>query len=252
MLDAGAGAFGHLRSLHAIGGTLLTIAFALSLLTLYALSQLTGEVLEGETMSFDQAVLEWMGSRDERWLELAALEVTALGNTLVLGAICVVAASFLRLAGRSDYSLLLIVALLGGGALNFTLKAIFARPRPEVFDWRVTHAGFASFPSGHATMSMAVFAVMAYAIHRLTRNRWVEVSAILVAGTTVLLIGLSRVYLGVHYPSDVLAGFGVGFVWAVFCVWGAELMWHLRELGSRNSDPGEQVGLDNDGRAEAK
>jgi undecaprenyl-diphosphatase len=142
----------------------------------------------------------------------------------------VLVASALFWVTQHRYSVLLLwVAALGGGVLNTVLKLVFDRPRPQVFEWRAHYAGLSSFPSGHATLSMVAYITLAYLIIRLAPTLWMRLLALSVAGVVVLLIGLSRLYLGVHYPSDVLAGYAVGFVWANFCALGVEGMRRFRD-----------------------
>jgi undecaprenyl-diphosphatase len=98
------------------------------------------------------------------------------------------------------------------------LKTIFDRPRPQVFEWRAHYPETsAAYPSGHATMSMVTLVTVAFIIHRLSKHGWTGALAGGLATVAILLIGLSRLYLGLHFPSDVLAGYVVGFAWAVLC-----------------------------------
>jgi len=101
--------------------------------------------------------------------------------------------------------------------LNFLLKAVFARPRPTFSDPLAT-ALYYSFPSGHAMMSLIAYGLLGYFLFNALPERWqrVVVSAGLIV--LILLIGFSRIYLGVHYLSDVLAGFAVGGLWLSFCI----------------------------------
>lgn len=217
-----------LLGLYAVAGVLLSAGLVLALLGLWALSGLTEEVLEGETIRFDEGVLLWMDARATPALDVAALRVTALGDTLVVIAIAGVAATLLALLGRRAYAALLVVAVGGAWTIFPVLKLVFDRPRPALFEWRAHYAGSASYPSGHATMAMVLVVVLTYVVHRLSDRPGVRVAAALVAGLVALLIGLSRLYLGVHYPSDVAAGYVVGFAWAVFCALVVEALRHQR------------------------
>ena len=220
----------HVQSFYAVAGLFLSAGLVLAMLGLWGLSGLTEGVLAGETLRFDEGVLRWMDARATGWLDVAAIEVTAVGDILVVLTIAVVAGTLLYLLGRSDYAALVAVATGGAGIVNPVLKAIFDRPRPQVFEWRAHQVGSPSFPSGHAAMSMVLFLVLVYIVHRLSQRRWIELLAFVLGGLMILLIGVSRIYLGVHYPSDVLAGYVVGFSWAVFCAVGVELLWHTRRV----------------------
>ena len=212
------------RSFYAVAGVLLTGGLLLSLLGLWALAGLTDGVMEGETTRFDEGVLLWMNARATPWLDRVALEVTALGDGVVVAAISVVAGTLLWLLGQRAHAALLAAAVGGAWVIYPVLKLVFDRPRPQLFEWRAHYAVSSSYPSGHATMSMVLLVVLAYIVHRLSSRRRTSVTAMLLAGAAVVLIGLSRLYLGVHYPSDVIAGYVVGFAWAVFCALAVEAL----------------------------
>lgn len=221
-----------LHGFYAVAGVLLTGGLLLSLLGLWALAGLTEGVVEGETARFDEGVLLWMNARATPWLDRVALEVTALGDGLVVAAISLVAGTLLWLLGQRAYAALLAAGVGGAWVIYPVLKLVFDRPRPQLFEWRAHYAVASSYPSGHATMSMVLLVVLAYIVHRLSDRRWTGVAAMLLAGAAVLLIGLSRLYLGVHYPSDVIAGYAVGFAWAVFCAVAVEALRFQRHRGA--------------------
>jgi hypothetical protein len=144
---------------------------------------------------------------------------------------------------RHHYSAALLwIAALGGGLLNSALKVAFDRARPDVFPWRTPHAGLASFPSGHSMSAMVVYGTLAFLVARLAPTRFLRWLTWAVAATVILLIGLSRVYLGVHYPSDVVAGFLVGGIWAIACGMGIEAVRYFRgrrpEVAAEEEDLG--------------
>ena len=224
----------YIRGFYALAGLFLSAGFVLALLGLWGLGALTESVLEGDTLRFDKRVLLWMNAHATEWLDIAALEVTALGDILVVLTITAVAGALLFLLGQRAYAGLIAVAVGGAWIINPMLKSVFDRPRPQLFEWRAHYAGLSSFPSGHATMSMVLFVVLAYVIHRLAERRWMEIVAMVLAGTYVLLIGVSRLYLGVHYPSDVLAGYVVGFSWAIFCALAIEVLGAMHRPSQRD------------------
>lgn len=214
----------HLHGAYGVAGVLLSAGLVLAVAGLWALAELTEGVMEGETVRFDQSVLLWLNARATPALDVWAIKVTALGDTLVVLSIAVVAAALLWLLGQAAHAALVAVAVGGASVIYPVLKAVFDRPRPQVFEWRAHYAEASSYPSGHATMAMVLLVVLAYVVHRIGGRRWVGMAAALVAGTAVLLIGASRLYLGVHFPSDVLAGYTVGFAWAVFCALVARMI----------------------------
>ncbi|HEU4453332.1 MAG TPA: phosphatase PAP2 family protein [Longimicrobium sp.] len=230
---------------YSVAGVLLTVGFLLSLLGLWALSGLTDGVMDGETLRFDEGVLLWMDARSSSRLDVLALKVTALGDTLVVITIALVAGTLLWLLKQRAHAALLAAAVGGVMLIHPLLKWIFDRPRPQLFEWRTHYAASSSYPSGHAALSMVLLAVLAYIVHRLADRRWIGVAAMLLAGIAVLLVGLSRLYLGVHYPSDVVAGYTVGFAWAVFCALALEALRHRRrsrrDAERRIDGPGDVV-----------
>lgn len=226
------------RRVEGLGG-LLTAGLLLSLLGLWALAALTAGVMEGRTLRFDEGVLRWMNGRATPALDRVALEVTALGDGVVVGAIALVAGTLLWLLGRRAHAVLLAAAVGGAWMIYPLLKLLFDRPRPRLVEWPAHYASSSSYPSGHATLSMVLLAVLAYIVHRLSGRRRVGVAATLLAGAAVLLVGLSRLYLGVHYPSDVLAGYVVGFSWAVLCAVAVESLRHRRRSRGRTAPVGQ-------------
>lgn len=218
----------HVRGFHAAVGTFLAAGLAVALLLLLAFAKLADWVAEGKTQTFDEAVLLWIDGHASPALTVAALEVTALGATLVVFMLAAIASAFLWVT-RHRYSVLLLgVAVLGTGALNTVLKALFDRPRPDLFPWRAPYAGHSSFPSGHAMTATVVYATLAYLVARLEPNPVLRRLTLGGAALVILLIGLSRMYLGVHYPTDVVAGFLAGLVWATFCALGMEAVRYFR------------------------
>lgn len=216
------------RGFYAALGLYLSVGFVLALLAAWGFAGLASEVVEGETQRFDNGVLLWLNARASPRLDVAALEITSLGSGTVVWLVVIIASAFLW-SSRHRYSVLLLwVAVAGGGVLNLVLKGAFDRPRPALFPWRTPYAGQSSFPSGHAMTSVVVYWTLAYLITRLEptpllrRLSWGFFAAI------ILLIGVSRLYLGVHYPSDVAAGLVVGFAWATFCAAGIRAVQHFR------------------------
>lgn len=217
-----------LRGFYTVLGAYLSVGLGVALLGVWAFATLAASVMRGATLRFDDAVLLWMNAHASRTLTTAALEVTALGSTTVVWLVVLMASAFLW-TSRHRYSVLLLwVAVMGGGALNLVLKDAFQRPRPALFEWRTSYAGHSSFPSGHAMTAMVLYWTLAYLIARLEAGTLLRRTTWAVAAVVVLLVGLSRVYLGVHYPSDVLAGFVIGFAWAMFCAAGIELIRYFR------------------------
>src|SRR5215211_1711189 len=185
-----------------------------SAFVIWAFIELADEVIEGESRAFDDAVLLWIHSSFPGWLGGLMRIVTALGYYwVVLPLLAVVVAVFYRKGWRLS-AVLLLVSTAGSIVLTTVLKSVFQRARPELFDSGY-HASFFSFPSGHATVAVGFYGMLTLVLaYRLQGTaRWaVAILGILV----VLLIGFSRLYLGVHYPTDVLAGYLAALLWLVF------------------------------------
>lgn len=199
-----------------VGGLLLALLS-------FATFELAGEVLEGDTQAFDERVLRAMRQPDDPqlpvgpdWLHEAALDITALGGAPVLVLTVAAIVGFLLLQGTHRTALFVLAASAGGWALNSVLKLVFARPRPDVVP-HLRDVMTLSFPSGHAMTSAAVYLTLGALLMRIATRRVTKFYCMAVAILATLLIGTSRVYLGVHYPTDVLAGWLIGFSWALLC-----------------------------------
>jgi undecaprenyl-diphosphatase len=151
------------------------------------------------------------------WLEGVVRDVSALGSIAVLTLVSLSVISFL-LIRRQLHAALLVLAAAGGGALLMGgLKEAFDRPRPRIVPHLFGEVGTPSFPSGHAMAAAAIYLTLAALVARLVEDRRSRVFVVGVALALALLVGFSRVYLGVHWPSDVLAGWTAGLSWAVAC-----------------------------------
>jgi undecaprenyl-diphosphatase len=207
----------HVRSVYAtlglviFGGTIVAVGLT------YAFAKFAERVMTGGTMRFDDAAMQFMANHQVPWLSATMVEVTSLGTGIVVAMIVAVASLFLWLYNYKQSAQLLLVATLGGLLLDLVLKLGFDRPRPQIFPWG-THAVSSSFPSGHAMSATIVYSTVAYLATRLQQRRWARTVTRAFTGALVVVICFSRVYLGVHYPSDVLAGMIVGFAWSCFCM----------------------------------
>jgi len=202
------------------GVLLAALAIVLALL---AFSKTAGEMREGDLREFDDGVLRMMRSADDpsvpigpAWLVQVAIDVTALGGTGVLAIILLIVVGYLALEGRYDAIALIVVATAGGGLLSELLKWWFARKRPEIVP-HLVNVGSASFPSGHSLLAVVTYLTLGAVLARFVPRRRSRTYCIVVSLLLALLIGLSRVCLGVHYPTDVLAGWSAGLAWALPC-----------------------------------
>jgi undecaprenyl-diphosphatase len=189
----------------------------------FAFFKLASEVAEGDTMALDRAILTGFRSSADpaipigpHWLPEAMTDLTALGSATVLLLVSAVVIAYLLLGRRLRTAAFVFAATAGGTALGGLLKLVYARPRPQLVPHLVDVTS-SSFPSGHATDSAIVYLTLAALLARTVPE---PASRIYVIGTAILLtllIGVSRVYLGVHWPSDVAAGWTIGAAWALAC-----------------------------------
>jgi len=193
------------------------------LLLILAFAGLTGLVFDGDTRHFDERLLRSLRDAADPshpigpvWLEAAALDFTALGSGFVLGLVVLAIVGFLLLQGTYRTALFVLVATCGGGALNTLLKEVFQRPRPEIVP-HLRDVFSLSFPSGHAMTSAAVYLTLGAMLMRITERRVAKIYCMVVAMLLTVLVGSTRVYLGVHYPTDVLGGWIAGMSWALLC-----------------------------------
>jgi undecaprenyl-diphosphatase len=190
---------------------------------LWAFFVIAGEVRDGDLHGFDSTVLlavrnpaDLSDPLGPAWFEEAARDITALGGLTVLSIVTVSSALWLMLSGKRAAAGFLLVSVVGGMLLSTGLKLGFERPRPDL----VPHAArvyTASFPSGHAMISAVVYLTLGALLSRVQEGVRRKVYILAWAVLLTVLVGLSRVYLGVHWPTDVLAGWSAGAAWALGC-----------------------------------
>ena len=207
----------HASSVYTIFGIFLLSGAAIAIVFTWAFSEIAESVRAGSTQGFDDAVMHWMAAHQVKGVQTAMLEITSLGTGTVVGMIVFIAGMFLWLNQHKHSAILLVAATLGGMVLDNLLKIGFNRPRPKIFEWG-TYAVSSSFPSGHAMSSVIVYGTVAYLAARLQRNVASRILTMAFAAFMIVAICASRLYLGVHYPSDVLAGVVIGLAWAAFCM----------------------------------
>ena len=223
--------------------TLLTIAAVAVLLAAFGF--IADEVVEGETRAFDTRLmlaLRTAGNPSDPvgpvWFEEMMRDFTALGSTGVLTVMTLAVVGFLAFTRKRHAALLVAVSVAGGTLLSTLMKIGFARPRPDLVPHE-TIVSSASFPSGHSMMSAVVYLTLGVLLARTQASQRVKLYILAVAAALAVLVGVSRVYLGVHWPTDVLAGWSLGAAWALGC-WLA-MLW-LQEHGQVEEEDGEGEG----------
>jgi undecaprenyl-diphosphatase len=200
----------------------LVVGLGLCLL-LFGFVRLAGEVTDGDTLAFDTKILRALRDPADpsrpigpAWIEAPLLDLTAIGGSTVLGLVVIVVIGFLALQTRYRTAIVVAVTWFSGELLNAAMKNFFDRPRPAIVPHlRVVYT--TSFPSGHAMESAIVYLTLAAVLMRASQSRVTKIYILGVAVLLTTLVGISRVYLGVHYPTDVLGGWIVGFMWASIC-----------------------------------
>jgi undecaprenyl-diphosphatase len=195
--------------------------------------EIADEVLEGETQRFDERVIRALRRPDDPSMPIgppllaeSARDLTALGGVAVLVLLIGVVAIFLAMERKYRVLVLVLVASIGGLLLSTLLKHVVQRERPSV----VPHLSItmsSSFPSGHSILSAVVYLTLGVLLARTVKSTSTRVFIIVVASFLAILVGLSRIFLGVHYPTDVLAGWMAGLVWAVLCLLVAKALQRL-------------------------
>lgn len=170
------------------------------------------------------------------WVEEAMRDITALGSTVVLVMLVAATVFYLLLAKRAATALFVLVSVAGGQVISSLLKATVDRPRPDLVS-HLAEVQTLSFPSGHAMLSAVTYLTLGALLARTAEGRTMKVYILGLAVLTTLLVGISRVYLGVHWPSDVLAGWCAGFAWAMLCWLAARVVLYHRNPASSGSPP---------------
>jgi undecaprenyl-diphosphatase len=201
----------------------IVISLAVAVLALFLFAWLGNEVLEGDTQHFDQAVRNWVHQYASAGMTRTMTAISLLGYNILILEMLIAFAVFAWLRWRRA-AVWLAVAMAGALALDTALKFAYHRTRPSAFFGVAPHSY--SFPSGHALCSFCFYGVMAGLLSKRTKALSWRIVIWTVAAILVIAIGLSRIYLGVHYPSDVIAGYLAATVWVGTVI----VLDHLRKV----------------------
>lgn len=188
-------------------------------------------VTNGTTRQFDESIIKYFrveGNNSEpvgpAFLTESMRDITSLGGETVITIITIFVVGFLFLQKRYDAMWLVLVATIGGALISIGLKEFYGRERPDI-SYRLINVTPLSFPSGHSMMSAIVYLTQAAIIARIQKNKKIRIYILSAALFLTFIIGVSRVYLGVHYPTDVIGGWTIGLAWASFCWF---IAWYLQ------------------------
>jgi undecaprenyl-diphosphatase len=196
----------HVHGFYGAVAAFITVSIVVGAAAASAFAIVAGLVRGGFTQSFDEAILQFFQRYRSDLLNTIMLELTALGAGPTLVMIVLIASVFLWLTNHKWSVYILLMGVTLGQVVNAILKNYFDRPRPNVVEL-VTDVHSLSFPSGHAMASMVVYGSVCYLVARLEPTRKLRMMTWMFAGAVILTVGLSRMYLGVHYPSDIFAGY---------------------------------------------
>lgn len=205
------------------------------LLLLVGLANLAEEVLEQEVFAADESILLWVNQFSSPVLDQVMLTITRLGDPDVVVPLTSIGIIWLWWRWRWRIAAIFALTCVGGAVLSTVFKLLFGKARPALWSQLITETSY-SFPSGHALGSMVLYGFSAYLlVQRFHAQKW------LIYGVATLLIGsigFSRIYLGVHWPTDVVAGYSIGFLWLSMCIglFRLETRSSKRAMGDRNCE----------------
>lgn len=211
----------------------VTSAFYISLAAIIGFIIIAGLVLTDRIAPFDRAIIDFVQGFESPGLTSAAKFLAFIGSGVPVGVISLVTMLLLYLILKHRRELVFFLVAVGGaGALNAVLKTIFKRERPS-FHRILEETGF-SFPSGHAMAAFALYGAIAFLLWRHISSGLGRTLLIIFSTVMILAIGVSRIYAGVHFPSDILGGFILSGAWLTFCIWWFQWYMERSYVGSRS------------------
>lgn len=232
-----------------VGGQepIILLVVLVAVVTCWGFIEIADEVMEGETAAFDRWVVRSMRQDHDpsvpigpEWVQEAGRDATALGGIAWLAFSTLAVAGYLWMDRKVRLAIFLIAATVSGLLITLGLKQLFGRPRPEVVP-HLSHVATSSFPSGHSMLAAVVYLTLGALVATVAPRRRLKWYVLTVAIILTAIVGVSRVYLGVHYPTDVLAGWMAGLVWALGC-WLVARTLQSRGRLEDETDLGEPLG----------
>ncbi len=200
--------------------TVIIAGLVAAALAIWGFAEIAEEVLEQETQALDTSILLAVKQIHTPLLNKIVIGITTLGDPFILMILSLLFGAFLFWKQKWADSLTLVITAVGALGLNFLLKDLFARERPALWE-RIIDVSYQSFPSGHAMISLVIYGFIGYWLMRRFqgwRNTIITITFLL-----VIAIGFTRLYLGVHWPTDIVAGYAAGLVWLSTCIISLEI-----------------------------
>ncbi|WP_343346923.1 phosphatase PAP2 family protein [Sphingomicrobium sp. XHP0239] len=223
----------------------MLFGFIVAIVVLTGLGKLASEILEGDSFAFDRALVTGLRTATDPaqaiapgWVTSAMIDITAMGGGTVLTLVTLFAVGYLAALGRYRIAMLVAAVIVSGAIATDLLKMFFDRARPDLVPHMV-EVSSRSFPSGHSMNSALVYLTLAALVARTRTDTGVRIYLMGVALLLTFFVGVSRVYLGVHWPTDVLAGWGVGALWAALASLVAKRLQERHEIEPASA--GEEI-----------
>lgn len=210
---------------------LVAMGLGISIAFLYLFAELAEEMMESEVKRFDDIIIQFFNDIKTDMLDMILFVFTELGSVWFLTVFSMIIISVLWFKKKDKWSILFFfIGIGGGGLLTKVLKHYYGRERPSI-DETIDAIGY-SFPSGHSMGSLIFYGFLSYFLIRSNIRKGVKWASIYLSGLLVIFIGISRIYLGAHYPSDVIAGYLAGSIWLILCILALEYV-NWRSASSR-------------------
>lgn len=202
---------------YGIAFLLLIVGLFLAGAFIWLFTEVADEVMEEDFGFFDRVIIGFLEYTQSPFLDTLMVVITEMGSVWFVGGFTLLAVAFLWLHLKDNWgAIFLVIGVGGGGILTLLLKYLYERNRPSI-DPAIDAVGF-SFPSGHSVGALIFYGFIIFFIIRSGRNSILKWSSSIGIGLLIVLIGISRIYLGAHFPSDVIAGYIAGIIWLVLCL----------------------------------